>query len=299
MGKVKHTIKGKSSKELAGATPAGGAQYAGKKPPKGVYRGKLRFFGLRYKDGKPQKNTNGDYMIRGAVQIQEKGRNEKYNGYLINFQQNVSDQGAPYVNTMLNAISGGSESYREGFWEHFVSTDEKGYITRVGTKRYTDNEVEVIVSAKDDNGGDTPRLTVGAWLLPSAAEEEDDDDDSDDEDIDTDDADDDDDESDDDDSDDDEDDDESDDDESDDDDDDDEADDEDDEEDDDDDEDEEDEAEEDEADESEARVAELTALSRPELVKLAKDLKVKTGKSISTETLIANIVEAEGEEPPF
>lgn len=188
MPRIKNIVEGVSPEELANATPEGGARYAGKKPPKGLYKGRVRFLALRgKKQGNkfvPQKNRNGDYMIRGAVSVLEKGPKEKYNGYLINFNQNISRQGAPFVNQMLDSMFGGNAKVRREFWDKniFVAIDNDGKITHVGKSRYTDNSIEVVVSAKDANGpNDTTVLEVAAWLLPTAADPDDGDDDTDEE----------------------------------------------------------------------------------------------------------------------
>lgn len=309
MPRIKHNIGGAADK-LADATPASGG-YAGKKPPKGIYRGTIRFLKLRgKKQGNkfvPQKNRSGNYMIAGAVSINEKGPKEKYNRYLVNFNQNISEQGSGYVNAMLDAMFDGSKKVRREFWESFVGTDLDGNITHIGKQRYTDNSISVVINTKDGkNREGLPVLEVASFLLPSAVEDTDDED-TEDEDEDGDDLDDidvsdeetedeldtededsedtsDEFEDEDEDSD---------------------SEGEDGEEDEDGDEDDEDEAEEDEEESEEepdrraVREEELKALSRKELLPICKERGIKGTKGVSEDELITRILDAEEEEPPF
>lgn len=188
MPRIEHIIEGDTS-ALADQEATGG-RYAGPKPPKGIYKGTVRFLKLRgTKEGKsfvPKKNKNGDYMISGAVSL--KGtKGGKYDGYLVNFNQNISTQGAPFVNQMLNSMFGGSEKIRKEFWNKkiFVGVDLDGMITHVGKARYTDNSIDVVISTKDgkDNNG-SPELQIGAWLSAKALDTDtDSDEDEDDEDL--------------------------------------------------------------------------------------------------------------------
>jgi hypothetical protein len=187
MGRVKYNIAGAAPEDLAQATPEGGARYAGKTPPKGVYRGKVRFLKLRGKVVKGkfqmQLNRSQDPMIAGAVVIDEPKNSPKakYNGYLVNFNQNISKVGAPYVNTMLDAFSGGSEPYRRSFWKDFVSVDDTGLITFMGKARYTDNTVEVLIATKDGKNPTSGERTleVASWMMKGADTGPDDDEDED------------------------------------------------------------------------------------------------------------------------
>jgi hypothetical protein len=282
-----------SADKLAGAKPAFKA-YAGPTPPKDVYHGLLKQLSV---PSKP--NKNGDYMLRGMVEIQETGRKAKYNGYAIWFRQNISEQGAPYVNQFLDAISGGSDAYRKAFWAKLSSgglvTDNKDKVTKLAGKRYVDGTMEVVVAAKDGRDQNNNRiLEIGSWLTSSEAEAFDDadpysgDDDEDDDDLELEEADEDESEADEDeDAEDDEDEDES------------EADEDEDEDEDEEDEDEEESEEEEDEDDSEARRNELEGMERKELVAIAKKLGIKAVKSKTDEAYITEILEAEAEEPPF
>lgn len=292
MGQVKFDI-GKSSAEAAKAE-GGIIGYTGPVPPKDTYNVKITVLVLK-------NNRNNDPMITGVANINEptSSKKSKYNGYGIWFNQNITEQGAGYVNQFLDAISGGDAKLRKGFWEKGVTVDKdakeiaKGKpITRIGgLLRVPKDGLPAVLAAipgEDLKGNDN--LQVGSWLLPVNPEATDDVDEDDEDDVEVEDASDDDDEDFDDES--------SDDDadESDE-----EADEDDEAEDDEEDEEADDEPEEDEESEDERR-AELAKMSRVEIVKIAKSLSIKTGRSKSEEDYINEIIEAEfnsDEEAPF
>lgn len=278
MARQKFNISGKSPEQLSSDVAKAFEVYDGPVPPRGVYSGVLRFFKVK------GPNTNGDSMLNGAVEIRMNGAKAKYNGYTLSFNQNISDQGAPYVNQMLDALSGGKESVRKAFWTKGVITDDKtGVITNIGGVLKISDSVVVSVSSKYEEYRGEPRQVVGSWLVKQAKDDapvDDDDDDDDDapvddeveletEDEDEDSDDDEDEDSDDEDS----------------------------------DDDEDDEDEEDEEDPQAARRTELEEMDRKGLIAIAKPLGIKALKSKTDESYIEEILakelEASEDEPPF
>lgn len=72
--------------------------YDGPEPPAGVYRFRLRRLGIR-------KNSNNDDMLNGLLVISDsRPDKKKYNGWTVWFNQNVTDQGKPYLVQFLASI---------------------------------------------------------------------------------------------------------------------------------------------------------------------------------------------------
>lgn len=150
---------------------AGSAGYAGEMPPAGAYRVKLKRFTIT-------DNKNDEPMIQGVGEINEPkdSPNAKYNGYGIWFQQNVTDQGAGYVNGLLDAMAGDeftAAKLRDAFWDDGVKVkeDEKKsksnkpifHVLRIGDFKVGSpkGEVEVIFVCKvqPKRGTNPERLT--------------------------------------------------------------------------------------------------------------------------------------------
>lgn len=99
-----------------GATKEAGTKtYQGPKPPSGSYLCTLKQLTIK-------ENRNGDNMISFVAEISDTGPRAKYNGFPIFGQQNITDQGAGYVNQFLDAISDGDSSVKEEFWDGAVKT---------------------------------------------------------------------------------------------------------------------------------------------------------------------------------
>lgn len=93
MGKVKWSIDADEPEDLEGYDV-----YDGPDLPKGVYRFQLKF--LRLKE-----NRNGDPMLNGLLVVNDDRADKKrYNGAPVWFNQNVTEQGKPYVKQFLNSI---------------------------------------------------------------------------------------------------------------------------------------------------------------------------------------------------
>lgn len=76
---------------------AAGFIYDGETPPRGVYRAKLKKMYLKL-------NKNDEQMLSGVFEINESGDKAEYNGYGIWGNQNVTDQGRPFLMQMLQAL---------------------------------------------------------------------------------------------------------------------------------------------------------------------------------------------------
>ncbi len=127
--------------DLSDAEGGGFAPYDGPIPPKGTYNCMLRRLSIK------GPNKNGDDMFNYVVEIAEPkdSPKAKFNGCSQWGQQNISEEGAGYVNAMLVAVGGDKgEEVKKAFWT-------KG--ARVGPK---------------DNGQKEPVLAIGPLKVPEA-----------------------------------------------------------------------------------------------------------------------------------
>lgn len=167
-------------------------EYAGKVPRDGSYRVKLKFALII-------KNSNGDPMITGLAEINEKkgSSQAQYNGYGVWFQQNITDQGAGYVNSLLEAWTDGSETakqeIKEAFWEEGPKVKQgdkpfKGqpamHIKRIGDVviNSPESKIEFIIVGKYENKSYGEQLRAQGYAPLAVVEGQFGGDDSDDED---------------------------------------------------------------------------------------------------------------------
>jgi hypothetical protein len=141
--------------------------YDGDKPPGGVvYAGRLTRLSVKA-------NKNDDPMINGLVLVDEpKGAaKSKYNGYPIWFNQNVTEQGAPYVNQFLAALGLTWTEFRTKTVTEGDIPEHKGEpatrIMKIGSVKFNDgNEPRLRVLTKDDAYNGAPKLSVVQFLKP-------------------------------------------------------------------------------------------------------------------------------------
>src|SRR5882757_227233 len=139
--------------------------YDGEMPPKGVYRCTLKF--LRLKE-----NSNGDPMLNGLLVINEpKGsKKSQYNGYDFWFNQNVTKQGAPYLNNFLSALVSEDKvpALRKAFWGQKVMLDknEPPNVVSIGTLKLLDKTPLVAVNTKLKTYNGDVSLDVSKFMRP-------------------------------------------------------------------------------------------------------------------------------------
>jgi hypothetical protein len=138
--------------------------YDGDKPPPGVYAVKLTRLSVKA-------NKNNDPMLNGLLLVDEpKGANKaKFNGYPIWFNQNVTDQGAPYVVQFLKALGLTWAEFRtKTITEGDIPSVKGEPATRImkigGTKFNDGNEPRLRVSTKDDSYNGADKLAVSQFL---------------------------------------------------------------------------------------------------------------------------------------
>ncbi|UVK63863.1 hypothetical protein SEA_LILYPAD_59 [Gordonia phage LilyPad] len=169
-----------------GATKEAGIKtYQGPKPPSGSYKCALKQLTIK-------ENRNGDNMLSFVAEIADTGPRAKYNGFAIFGQQNITDQGAGYVNQLLDAISDGDSSVKEEFWEGAVKTkkaekpDKNGkpvyHVRSIGDFKVgspDDLDIEIVITGKKGSYGGEYKLDAqgyGPASLDLDGDDEDEDD---------------------------------------------------------------------------------------------------------------------------
>jgi hypothetical protein len=142
------------------------AAYEGEIPSANVYRGKITRLTLK-------ENKNGDDMLNGLFIIAEpKGSTKaKFNGAPIWFNQNITEQGKPYVLLFLKAFG---LTWADFLNKTVTDTNERpAKVMKIGTVKFNDgNEPMCRLQSKigkDQN--DEKRADIRAWLPPKVAEE--------------------------------------------------------------------------------------------------------------------------------
>lgn len=131
---------------------SGGNYYAGEIPKSGSYRVTLKRLMIR-------DNKNNDKMIVGLAEINEPAGTPaaKYNGYGIWFQQNITDQGAGWVNGLLDALTDRSEEekeeIRDAFWNEGIKITPHEKKDRNGKDQYHIKKIgDLLVNSPEIKG---------------------------------------------------------------------------------------------------------------------------------------------------
>jgi len=140
--------------------------YDGPMPPADVYSGNLRRLVLK-------ENKNGDDMLNGLFVIREpKGSvKAKYNGAAIWFNQNITEQGKPYVLQFLKAFG---LTWKDFMTKTVTDTDERpAKVMKIGTVKFNDGSEPAcrLQSKIGKDQDDNKRLDVRSWLPPKAEAE--------------------------------------------------------------------------------------------------------------------------------
>ena len=173
MPKVNLNVKDYSDVDAA----EGFNNYAGPTPPKGAYICKTGLF--RIVD-----NSSGDPMFKIIFEIAEPKGSKKaqYNGYAIWHNANITQQGAPYLNAMLDALGLPRKAVWSGAAGGIVTSKENPEdVVKIGGTKV--RGIEVFVTTKRDNypvGSDEWNLKATSFSsiddVPDRPEEDDDDD---------------------------------------------------------------------------------------------------------------------------
>lgn len=141
--------------------------YLGPKPTGGVYPVILKRMVLKT-------NKNGDPMLSGIAEIQAKKSDPRarFNGYAIFWNQNVTNQGAKYINAFLDALG----LSRKRFWENGLITDgEAGTGRAPAVTRICGKDPEGMTSfvgaTMERSEGYQERLSIKSWLTAAQLDE--------------------------------------------------------------------------------------------------------------------------------
>ena len=117
----------------------GFSDYTGPTPPRGAYRTKVKFWKL-------VTNSKGNPMFKLLLEIAEKGEKAKFNGFAIWHNANITKEGAPYLNAMLDAFG----ISRSG--KIVLSADKEERVTKIGGKE-VDGLVVLVTCARKRKWG--------------------------------------------------------------------------------------------------------------------------------------------------
>lgn len=167
MGKLTFSV----GKDAADQTADEFEYYDGPMPTRGVYRFELKR--LRIKN-----NRNDDPMLNMLLSLNENERlKKKYNGFTMWSQQNVTQQGAPYVNQFLTAL-GLSKPQIKSFWSDGCVTDDETppNVLKLGkTFKVKDSGLFVYVDVKSEPYNGETRLAVRQYVVPKNKSDKDED----------------------------------------------------------------------------------------------------------------------------
>jgi len=135
--------------------------YDGEDPPKGVYIWRLTNFRVKA-------NKNDDLMLNGLLILQDdRPRKKEYNGFPLWFNQNITDQGKPYVKQFLNAVG---LSWNDLLNKTIVegkmpksNEDDPVAITKIGNLRFDADDVLVRATCRVRKDG-SEDMEVGSFL---------------------------------------------------------------------------------------------------------------------------------------
>lgn len=159
-------FEGEAPEEMEGA-----GFYEGSVPPKGIYVTKLKFLKLK-------ENRHGQPMLNGILEINEPEGSEKskYNGYGIWFNQNVTRQGAGYLNKFLDALCPKSvdrTKFRKMFYNQLIvdNSEDPPVVEKIGTVRIDGKDHRVVVDTKRGSYQGDDKLEVRNYLLAKLDED--------------------------------------------------------------------------------------------------------------------------------
>lgn len=141
--------------------------YDGPDAPAGVYNFRLRRLGLK-------RNKNDDDMLNGLLVVHESRPDKKqYNGFTVWFNQNVTEQGKPYIKQFLTSLGiSWSEYMKKTIHDGDKADDRPAQITVLGgVKLEKEPQLRAQIKNDTDQNG-KPKMSVAQFLPPKDEDEE-------------------------------------------------------------------------------------------------------------------------------
>lgn len=173
MPKFNLTINGVNSEVAEGRD-----QWSGPLPPKGSYPAVLRLVKVKQIKGK------SDNRLQIMVTLNTK---DEYDGCPVFGGVNLTDQGIPYVNQFLKALSDGSDAsftkIKKAFYGGFVVDEKKENVLKIGTLKINspEGELPIKISLGHSTWEGVTRPQISSFLPPTDNDSLSDEDDEDDE----------------------------------------------------------------------------------------------------------------------
>lgn len=141
----------------------GREDWKGPLPPKGSYPAKLRLVKVKQIKGK----TDNRLQIMVILNT-----GDEYDGCPVFGGVNLTEQGIPYVNQFLAALTDGSDSQIEAiekaFYAGFVVDEKKENVIKIGSKKINspEGELPIVISLGHSNWEGQTRPKINSFLLP-------------------------------------------------------------------------------------------------------------------------------------
>lgn len=145
----------------------GREQWSGPLPPKGSYPAVLKMVKV-----KKIKNKN-DNRLQIMVLL---NTDDEYNGCPVFGGVNLTDQGIPYVNQFLQALTDGSDAQftkiKKAFYAGFVVDEKKENVLKIGTWKINspEGELPVRISLTHSTWEGKTNPQISSFLLPDSGE---------------------------------------------------------------------------------------------------------------------------------